>query len=356
MKIKIYPQPFLLIGVSSLLVAIIGGLLRLGWSLPVASHLWALYHGPLMVSAFLGILVSMERAVALQKTWMWGAPLFCSLGALSILLYSNQVLTACLFSIGGILLVSIFIWVCIKFPNLFHGIMLLGALCFGIGNLLWLSGKTFPQIIFWWMAFLLLTISGERLELSRFRNPSSKSKFIFVSFNLLFVFGNLLQYFQFTFFHYLLGIGLLGVAAWLLTQDIALQSIKAARLTRYIAWSLILGYIWLIVCGVLLLFYGQEQAGLNYDAFLHSFFLGFVFSMIFGHAPLILPSILKIEIKYGSHFYVPLFLLHATLIGRILGDLLHSFSIRKWMGALNGMVIIAFFLTVLLSARKKQLA
>lgn len=350
----ISPRPFLLIAMLSLLTGMTAGLVRIGWPIPLPDPRWALLHGPFMVSAFLGILISLERVVALQKNWMWGAPLFCSLGALSISLHPNPILAACFFSIGGIFLVSIFIWICIKYPNLFHGMMLGGAFCFGIGNLLWFLGKPFPQIIFWWMAFLLLTIAGERLELSRFRNPSKQSKFIFVAFNVLFVLGIIFQYFQIPLFQYLLGGSLLGISIWLLTQDIALQSLKARGLTRYIAWSLMLGYGWLIACGVLLLFFGQEQAGWNYDAFLHSFFLGFVFSMIFGHAPLILPSMLKVEIKYSSFFYIPLFLLHSTVLGRLLGDLSHSFALRKWMGALNAFVIVIFFVNILISVRRKR--
>ena len=46
-----------------------------------------------------------------------------------------------------------------------------------------------------------------------------------------------------------------------------------------------------------------------YDAYLHTIFIGFTFSMIFGHAPIIFPGILKISITFNRRFYLHLFLL-----------------------------------------------
>lgn len=44
-----------------------GGLIRLGWQLPALTPSLALAHGPLMISGFLGTLITLERAVATQK-------------------------------------------------------------------------------------------------------------------------------------------------------------------------------------------------------------------------------------------------------------------------------------------------
>jgi hypothetical protein len=43
----------------------------------------------------------------------------------------------------------------------------IGAVAWLAGNLLWLSGWLVAQIVLWWVAFLILTIAGERLELGR---------------------------------------------------------------------------------------------------------------------------------------------------------------------------------------------
>ena len=43
--------------------------------------------------------------------------------------------------------------------------------------------------------------------------------------------------------------------------------------------------------------------------------LGFVFSMVFGHAPIIFPAVLRVAVPYHPVFYVPLALLHALAAG-----------------------------------------
>ena len=47
------------------------------------------------------------------------------------------------------------------------------------GNLLWLFGWHIFQVIFFWQAFLVLNIIGERLELSRVLRPSRRQQFLF---------------------------------------------------------------------------------------------------------------------------------------------------------------------------------
>jgi len=64
--------PLLGLSIFVLLVAIWAGWLRLGWPWPALRPNLALIHGPLMVSGFLGTLVSLERAVALGYRWMYG--------------------------------------------------------------------------------------------------------------------------------------------------------------------------------------------------------------------------------------------------------------------------------------------
>ena len=83
------------------------------------------------------------------------------------------------------------------------------------------------------------------------------------------------------------------------------------------------GYVWLAAGGLLWLVYGGVMAGPIYDAVLHAVFLGFVFAMIFGHAPLIFPSVLGRPMAYLPAFYGPLVVLHASLILRIASDLLN---------------------------------
>jgi presenilin-like A22 family membrane protease len=120
---------------------------------------------------------------------------------------------------------------------------------------------------------------------------------------------------------------------------------------------LLSGYVWLFVSGLVALIYGAVPAGPVYDAMLHSIFLGFVFAMIFGHAPIIFPAVLEIDIEYKSYFYLPLILLHVSLIIRIGGELMGSGAARLWGGLFNVIAVIIYLgmLAPIGSRRKSNL-
>jgi hypothetical protein len=133
------------------------------------------------------------------------------------------------------------------------------------------------------------------------------------------------------------------LAAWLLRYDIARRTVLQSGLTRFIALCLLAGYVWLALGGLLRLASGEfVTGGLYYDAMLHTIFLGFVMSMIFGHAPIILPAVLGRALRYSSLFYVHLVLLHVSLILRVIGDLSGVLLLREWGGMLNVIAILAF--------------
>jgi hypothetical protein len=63
---------------------------------------------------------------------------------------------------------------------------------------------------------------------------------------------------------------------------------------------LIAGYFWLAAGGLLWILFAQFfSTGPYYDAMLHAIFLGFVFSMIFADAPIILPTITGVAYRLG---------------------------------------------------------
>ena len=82
-----------------------------------------------------------------------------------------------------------------------------------------------------------------------------------------------------------------------------------------------------------------------WDAALHAILLGFVFSMVFGHAPVILPAVLRVALPYSAILYAPLALLHASLALRVAGDMGTSASLRAAGGAGNALAIALFILT-----------
>ena len=96
--------------------------------------------------------------------------------------------------------------------------------------------------------------------------------------------------------------------------------------------------------------WGGRLGGLPWDAALHALFLGFVFSMIFGHAPIVARLVMKREIPYSPAFYVHLALLHGSLLLRVGGDLAGSPTARAAGAVLNMVAIAAFLLGTLRAA------
>lgn len=342
------------LAISGLVIGITGGLQRLGWVLPFPTSHAVFFHGPLMICVFLGTVISLERAVAIGKTWPYLAPLTAGLSGL--MLFSG----ISYFAIWMLMVASVMY--AIAMIHLFlrqrasHVLVLfIGALSWLIGNTIWLLDFPIHFAVLWWMNFLLLTIAGERLELTRFLPASRLSKVLFfwITF-LLFISAcipilttNGLNFVLFSF-------ALAALAIWLLWYDIARKTVKQQGLTRYIAICLLSGYCWLLVAALIGLNTNTLIPGGSYDAFLHAVFIGFVFSMIFGHAVIIFPAILKIKMHYNKILYLSLFFLHSSLLVRVAGDLLQIYSHKKISGMLTVFALIIFFITNVSAALRRN--
>lgn len=335
--------PLLGLGMLSLLVAIWTGLLRLGWAWPIgdARLLWA--HGPLMVCGFLGTLIGVERAVALQLRWPYGVPLLNGLGVLGLLL--GLPTTGCmLISSVGLLATYGVIWQ--RQWNLAMATMTVGALLWVVGNGLWLTGVPLAYVVPWWMGFLVLTVAGERLELSQFVPATPYRQVAFLLAIGLWLLGSAWSLVQFASGVRVLGASMLTLAAWLWRFDLARRTVHRQGLTRYMAVCLLSSYGWLALSGLLHLYYGGLLAGPAYDAMLHALFLGCIMTMVFAHGPIIVPAILGRAVPYHIVLYVPVSLLHLSLLLRLSGDLAGWALGRQWGGLGNGIALCSFFITM----------
>ena len=349
---KIDPRRIPLMGAAaiSLAAATWGGLVRLDWDLPLPPANWISYHGPLMVSGFLGTLIALERAVGLERRWAYAVPLLTALGAILLMAGPPDRHGALLITLGSAGLVAVFAVVLKAQPTLFHLTMGIGAACWLMGNLIWMSGRPISDLVFWWAGFLVLTIAGERLELTRLLRPSRSVQAAFALSVGLFLAGACWTLGSGAVGQRLAGVGLLAMALWLFGYDIARRTVSRAGLTRFVAVCLLCGYAWLGIAGGLALALAPVSYGPSYDAVLHAIFLGFVMSMIFGHAPIVFPAVLKVDLPYRPIFYAHLALLHGSLALRVTGDLGNWNSMRAWGGMLNAAAVALFLLNSALSA------
>jgi hypothetical protein len=340
--------PLLVLGFASLIIGVGAGLLRLGWAVPRPAADLAAFHGPLMVCGFFGTVISLERAVALAQRWAYLGPLAAGAGGLALILGAPLAAAQLLLALGSAVLLAGSVSVFLRQRALFTFTLAAGAACWLIGNLLWLAGQSVFAAVPWWAGFLVLTIAGERLELSRFLPPSAPARRLFVAVLAGLTFGMV--------FHArVFGAALLALALWLLRQDIARRTVKDRGLTRFIAVCLLSGYAWLLLAGAIILGAGLAPGSAAYDAALHALMLGFVFSMVFGHAPIIFPAVLRVPVPYHPLFYAPLALLHLSLAVRLAADTAGAFEWRSMGGLLNALALAAFILNTVAAVIRGKL-
>lgn len=341
-----YILPFVLL---SLLAAVWSGWIRIGWSLPADEA--TAHHGALMVGSFLSTVIFLERAVTFKSKWVLGLPLLNGLSGVWFCLNFPFVAQAFLF-IGSLGFCAMCLYFIYKYGELYYYLFFAAAFCLTAGNGLLLQTHFYATAVPWWMGFFLFTIVAERLELSRFL-PLTGGQRNLLLLCLLIAFVGLLIPFH-LYGKGVFAAGLLLTSAWLLRFDMAMKSIKKTGQHRYSGILLMIGYVWLIITSALL--YAGNVNAFSYDATLHSFFIGFVISMIFSHAPIILPAVLKLPVKpYRPWLYILFGVMQASLIARVAADILLNPFVRKWAGLINGITLLSFFICIAALVRMEVL-
>jgi hypothetical protein len=300
---------------TSLVAGLTGGLARLGIIAPVGDT--ADMHGAIMASGFFGTLISLERAVADGRLAALLVPAVSGAGAI-LLLCGYAEATAPLFLAAGLgltLITSMATW---KLPTLFTALMTAAAALWPLGTYFWISGKTLSEVGYVWLGFLILTVVAERIELSRLLNPTLASRGLLVILVALFALAlGLGQPWQGS---ALLSVSLAGIALWLLREDIALRTVRTHGFARFSALLLICGYGWLIVAAASLSLLPPGETIYGHDAAIHAIAVGFILSMVFAHAPIILPAVTGAPVRYVPILYLPATLLQLAIGLRIAFD------------------------------------
>lgn len=330
-----------------LVTGVCGGLLRAGWLAAAAGHAdWlgraALWHAALMICGFMGTVIGIERAVAARHPAAWLAPATSALAAVLLLAGAFApaawllVFAALAFTVVNLLLVA-------RQPAAHTALLLASACAWLAGTVLFALEAPATAVLPWWFAFLIMTVGAERLEMTRLmrRRPGAQP--------LLFAIlagmgaGAALSLPAPAAGGAVFGAALVALAAWLFTFDLARRTVRLQALTRFMAVCLLAGYAWLAAGGV-----PWALAANGWpcrDLALHALGLGFLVSMIMGHAPVILPAIARVKLLFGPWFYVPLAALHASLLLR-LGPGLADPRWRAAGALLNAVSLLLFALTM----------
>ncbi len=341
-------RPLLLaLVVVSLLAGIAGGLARLGVALPAtADAAWlgqaALAHAALMIGGFLGTAIGIERAVAVKLRAAFAAPLASGLGALCLLL--GLAGTGAWLGVAAAAALTAVNIALVRRQRAAHTLLLLlSALAWLLGNLLFALDLGSVATLPWWFAFLVMTITAERLEMTRLMRRRPTAQFSLCAVLALMLLGAAGSAVAPRIGGLLYGTALVLLALWLMVFDITRRTVFAHGLRRYMAVCLLGGYAWLAVAGVA---WAATALGLSLrDAALHALGLGFIVSLMMGHAPVILPAVARVKLQFGVFLYVPLALLHLSLVMRLGFGLFDP--LQRMAGAgLNAAAIALFAATV----------
>ena len=324
----------LLLAAACLASGVAGGLARLGFAIPVPAA--AAFHGAIMTSGFLGTVISLERAVALGGRWAYAAPLLAGLGTL-LPLAGFHAVGAAMWLLAPLALFASSVAIARRQPEAHTILLAVAAIAWAVGNAVYVTSFTAAAPA-WWFAFLVLTIAAERLEMTRLTRRPAVAAPLFLGIVVLLFAGAGASLAEGRVGPIAYGAALLALAGWLARFDIARHTVKAEGFARYAAVALMTGYAWLAVAGI------AWAAGAPRDLSLHALGLGFVFSMILAHAPLIVPVVLKRRVRYTPAFYVPLAFLTVSLLVRFAPM---EASLRAVGGMLNAVALGTFVVTLL---------
>ncbi len=293
----------------AILLGLLGGLSRLIAAPLSLPEVFTRHHGALLGGVLFPALICLERAVALGGRWTWTAPATALLAIVMTGRVGSASYPVFMLLAGTLLVQQIVLWR--RAPGIQTATALLAVGLLLLTDWRWGHGNPPEFCAPGWATFLILTIAAERIEFSFLGGRRSNSMVLAILTSGL---GVVLQEWK------ILGLGWMCLALWLATHDIARLNYRRHGLGAYTARSVLAGYFWLAASALQLLAFGLPySAGPHFDRVLHGVFVGFVLSMVIAHGPIILPAICKLPICFGPWFYLPLGLLHLSLVARCLG-------------------------------------
>ncbi|HET8871691.1 MAG TPA: hypothetical protein VFM48_14685 [Aquabacterium sp.] len=336
----------------SLVSAVLGGLMRAGVDWPaVLAHNWvptaAGLHSALMLCGFFGTVIGLERAVAVKRRWAFLGPLASAVGGV-LLLNEAYAAAASAFVCSALVFVGVNTLIVWRQRAVHTVLLWVSAVVWLLANVRFMFMGLSETLFEAWFAFLVITIAAERLEMARLARLSRRAQIALVVILSLMLAGIVLTPSQIAVGRTLFGSALLLLAGWLGRFDVARRTVRSHGLSRYMAVCLLSGYVWLAVSGACWI--GQAHGFPVRDAALHALGLGFVMSMVMGHAPVILPAVAGVKLHVDGRFYLPLLALHLSLLVRLAAGHFDS-AWKAWGSGMNAAALVLFVITVISAAR-----
>lgn len=339
----------LALGAACILMGLDAALLRLSLPAPVNGAELAALHGPLMLVGFLGTVIALERAVAARTPWAFLAPLGSAAGCLALLAGAPDVVGRGLMAGAAGVLCAIYLRVHRRAPSAAVDVEAMGGAALLLGDVLWLGGRgmEMEDVVPLWLLFPTLTIIGERLELARIAFLDEMVETVVEALSGAALLGACLLLIA-PGSHLVVGPALLGLAVVMAYYDVARRTVRLRGGVRFMAASMLAGYVWLALAGAVWSLWGlQGLNGAAYEIVIHCITVGFAFSMILAHAPVIIPAIVHRALPYHRLMWLPYVLLHAGLVVRVVGLLAEASAVWKVGGAVGVAAILVFMVLTL---------
>ena len=301
----------------SLLAGLDAALLLAGVAAPVHSGVLPARHGVLMTLGFLGTLIALERAVALRVAWGYAAPGLLGAGGLALTLGLPVHVGAVLLADGSAVLLAVYAMLYRRQRDESTAVESLAAVAATGAAILWLRLPV-AELLLWLVAFVVLTIAAERVELARLHLPAFAGHLL-VGTGVLLLAAAVASLAWPDLGDRAAGLVLLVLTVALARYDVARHTIRLPGLPRLSAAALLCGYCWLAVSAVVWLYAGTPTTPAQYDTAVHGVFLGFGMSMVIAHAPVILPAVIRRPMPYRRIQWAPLVVLQLSLVLRLVG-------------------------------------
>lgn len=299
----------------SLLAGLDAALVLAGLPSPVEQAELGNRHGMLMVLGFLGTLISLERAVALRRPWAYLAPGLLGAGGVALSLGLRQQVGTTLFIDGLLVLLGVYAALFARQRDEATAVEILGVTAALVASVLWLRVAVYT-LVPWLVAYIVLVIAAERVELARLHRPKGSERTL-LALAVVVIAAAATTLAPTSWGDRAFGVSLLALTAWTSLGDVARRNVRRAGLARFSGWAMLLGYAWLAAAALTWVLRGRPGSVGTYDTVVHGVFLGFAMSMVMGHAPIILPAVIRRPLPYHPVLWVPLLVLHAGLVLRV---------------------------------------